>query len=72
MKNSILVARLAALEIMIFAMAQRLQSSDFKKDLEEQKEIAIIALSNTLTSDETIQYLEATLDRYEEFLGLHK
>ena len=72
MKDNILVARLAALEIMIFAMAQRLQSSDFKKDLEEQKEIAIIALSNTLTSDETIQYLEATLDRYEEFLGLHK
>ena len=60
------------MEVMLFALAQQLKAPEFMHDLEEQKQLAVIALSNTTTSDETIRALEETLGQYVTALGLKR
>jgi hypothetical protein len=43
MTDETLRARLAAIEVMLFALAQQLKTSEFVRDLEEQKELAVPA-----------------------------
>ncbi len=70
MDNDALEGRLAALEVMLFAIAQQLKSAEFIADLNEQKEFAITGLLSTTASDQKIAVLERTVERYVSALGL--
>ena len=65
-----LEGHLAAMEVMLFAIAQQLDLKEFLADLAEQRSLAVTSLSNTVVSDERIAALEHRLDQYLTALGL--
>jgi hypothetical protein len=64
-----LFARICALEILVAAAVQQLDTEAFKSDLAEQRALAMTAFEYS-KSDEAIERLTKQLDRLETALGL--
>lgn len=65
-----LEARLAAIEVMLFAITRGLNPSDILADLKDEKEIALIGLLNNPTvSDRMHDLVEKRLAMYERHLN---
>ena len=73
MKNldlEIMAARLSAVEVLLFALAQSVPKATLTSHFAEQKQHALAALRGSSVSERITEHAEQTLARYEKALGL--
>lgn len=66
----IMAARLSAVEVLLFAVAQSVPKSALASHFAEQKQHALAALRGSAVAERITEHAEQTLARYEKALGL--
>lgn len=66
----ILAARLSALEILLFSVAEGVPTERLKAAFQQQRHGALAGLHNSGTSAKIVEHIERTLDRYQQRLGI--
>jgi hypothetical protein len=66
----IMAARLSAVEVLLFALAQSVPKTTLASHFTEQKQHALASLRGSAVADRIIEHTEQTLARYEKALGL--
>jgi len=66
----IMAARLSAVEVLLFAVAQSVPKATLAAHFTDQKQHAMASLRTSAVADRIIEHAEQTLARYEKALGL--
>ena len=64
-----LYCRISALELLVFALAQQMDKSQFTQDLAQQRETLLTTATFSSLSTEVAERLTATIERYARLLG---
>ena len=68
--SEIMAARLGALEVLLFALAQSLPGTALAGHFADQKKQVLASLRGSSVSARIVEHTEQTLARYEKRLGL--
>ena len=66
----IMAARLSAVEVLLFALAQSVPKDSLSTHFAEQKQHALASLRTSGVAERITEHAEQTLSRYEKALGL--